>query len=142
MEIKKKNFLLDLSLHRSIDCLSDAEAGKLIKALYNFADDGETTSFKNKMTQMIYEFATESIADNTEKWKTQVRKRRIGGYATAKKIYERDHGQGTFPFRTSDEFYQWKECGIMPNEDVEPDERQQETEFKACKLIDENEDFP
>lgn len=54
--------------------LSDAQAGKLIKGIYEFACNGVTPQFDDGMVQMAFSFISSAIARDAEKYEEKCRK--------------------------------------------------------------------
>ena len=65
----KKSFLLYLDQGEQVSMLSDVEAGKLIKALFDFARSGKRSSLENGMTQMCFSFISAQIARDAEAYR-------------------------------------------------------------------------
>jgi hypothetical protein len=59
--------------------LNDAEAGHLIKAIYNYVKTGEDRPISNEATNMAYMFIKNQLSLDHEKWETTVEKRREAG---------------------------------------------------------------
>ena len=69
MQDVKKSFLLYLDQGEQVSMLSDTEAGKLIKALFEFALNGNRPSFQDGMTQMCFSFISAQIARDAEAYR-------------------------------------------------------------------------
>ena len=65
---EKKSFLIYLDNQKQVNMLTDEQAGKLFKALFEFAKDGTETDFNDGMTAMIFSFMADSIARDTAKY--------------------------------------------------------------------------
>lgn len=71
---EKKSFLIYLDNQKQVNMLTDEQAGKLFKALFEFARSGIETDFKDGMTAMIFSFMADSIARDTAKYKAKCEK--------------------------------------------------------------------
>lgn len=77
----KKSFILYLDNKKQLDMLTDEQAGKLIKALFEFAESGTVPEFNDGMLIMAFSFMSDSIARDSEKYKQKcerLRQNRIG----------------------------------------------------------------
>ncbi len=59
--------------------LTDEQAGKLFKALFEFAKDGTETDFDDGMIAMAFSFMADSIKRDTEKYEQVCESRRASG---------------------------------------------------------------
>lgn len=71
----KKAFLIYKNMGAHVKKLSDAEAGKLFKALFDFSTDGETGANLTPEADMLYGIMCDHIMMDDEKWNI-VRERR------------------------------------------------------------------
>lgn len=70
----KKSFILYFDNKTQFDMLSDAQAGRLIKGIYEFACNGVTPQFDDGMVQMAFSFISSAIARDSEKYEERCRK--------------------------------------------------------------------
>ena len=75
MADKKKSFILYFDEATQFNMLSDAEAGKLIKALFEFAESGTVPDFSEKSTAIVFSFISQQIARDTKKWEKTCKQR-------------------------------------------------------------------
>ena len=66
MKGSKNSFILYMEQGEQIGMLTDAEAGKLIKALFRFAETGEGSPLENGMSKMCFSFISAQIARDTK----------------------------------------------------------------------------
>ena len=66
MKGSKNSFILYFEQGEQVGLLSDAEAGKLFKALFRFAKTGEGAPLENGMTKMCFSFISAQIARDTK----------------------------------------------------------------------------
>ena len=66
MKGSKNSFILYFEQGEQVGLLSDAEAGKLLKALFRFAKTGEGAPLENGMTKMCFSFISAQIARDTK----------------------------------------------------------------------------
>ena len=66
MKGMKNSFILYFEQGEQIGMLTDAEAGKLIKALFRFAETGEGAPLENGMTKMCFSFISAQIARDSK----------------------------------------------------------------------------
>ena len=71
---EKKSFMIYLDNEKQVNMLTDEQAGKLFKALFEFAKDGTETDFKDGMTAMIFSFMADSITRDTAKYNAKCEK--------------------------------------------------------------------
>lgn len=76
--INKKSFILHLDSLDVLNELTDEQAGKLFKAIYNFNCTGETPDFKDLLKVVFMPFQKQFIRD-FEKYEKQVLKNRENG---------------------------------------------------------------
>lgn len=74
----KTSFILFADQAEVINELSDEDAGKLMKAVYNYAATGEVPNFEG-ILKFVFIPIRQSIDKNTEKYNAVVEKRRIAG---------------------------------------------------------------
>lgn len=72
---EKKSFMIYLDNEKQVNMLTDEQAGKLFKALFEFAKDGTETDFNDGMIAMAFSFMTDSIKRDTEKYESICQKR-------------------------------------------------------------------
>lgn len=72
---EKKSFLIYLDNQKQVNILTDEQAGKLFKALFEFAKDGTETDFDDGMIAMAFSFMADSIRRDTEKYELICQKR-------------------------------------------------------------------
>lgn len=65
---KHNSFLLYKSLRASVFDLTDLEAGQLFKAVFEFACDGATTDFSDRMMRSIFREMTNAITRDDERY--------------------------------------------------------------------------
>lgn len=85
MTEEQKSFLMYGNWQPLFSCLSDEDAGKLIKALFDFAVNGIETGCLPPNVEGLYIFMSETIKQNMSKWEESKKKRieagRLGGLA-------------------------------------------------------------
>lgn len=72
---EKKSFMIYLDNEKQVNMLTDEQAGKLFKALFEFAKDGTETDFNDGMIAMAFSFMADSIKRDTEKYESICQKR-------------------------------------------------------------------
>ena len=72
----KKSFILYYDLKEVFDFLTDEEAGKIIKAVFNYEISGELTHFSDRMMASTYKRITDSLDRNKERYRTTCEARR------------------------------------------------------------------
>ena len=72
---EKKSFLIYLDNQKQVNMLTDEQAGKLFKALFEFAKNGTETDFDDGMIAMAFSFLADSIRRDTEKYESICQKR-------------------------------------------------------------------
>ena len=72
---EKKSFMIYLDNEKQVNMLTDEQAGKLFKALFEFAKDGTETDFDDGMIAMAFSFMADSIKRDTEKYESICQKR-------------------------------------------------------------------
>ena len=72
---EKKSFMIYLDNEKQVNMLTDEQAGKLFKALFEFAKDGTETDFNDGMIAMAFSFMTDSIKRDTERYESICQKR-------------------------------------------------------------------
>ena len=82
--MEKNSFILYKDQQEIIDKLSDENAGKLIKAIYQYANTGEIPELNELLSIAIIPFK-QSIDRNSEKWEETKEKRRRAGKISAEK---------------------------------------------------------
>lgn len=82
--MEKNSFILYKDQQEIIDKLSDENAGKLIKAIYKYANTGEIPELNELLSIAIIPFK-QSIDRNSEKWEETKEKRRKAGKISAEK---------------------------------------------------------
>ena len=82
--MEKNSFILYKDQQEIIDKLSDENAGKLIKAIYQYANTGEIPELNELLSIAIIPFE-QSIDRNSEKWEETKEKRRKAGKISAEK---------------------------------------------------------
>lgn len=82
--MEKNSFILYKDQQEVIDKLSDENAGKLIKAIYQYANTGEIPELNELLSIAIIPFK-QSIDRNSEKWEETKEKRRKAGKISAEK---------------------------------------------------------
>ena len=70
----KKSFILYFDNKAQFDMLSDEQAGKLIKGIYEFTCSGVTPQFDDGMVQMAFSFIASAIARDTARYEEKCRK--------------------------------------------------------------------
>ena len=70
-----KSFVMYISNKGQFDLLTDEQAGKLIKALFAYADSGEVIDTDDGMVQMAFSFLSLEIERNFEKYKKTCERR-------------------------------------------------------------------
>lgn len=73
---EKKSFMIYLDNQKQVNMLTDEQAGKLFKALFEFAKDGTETDFDDGMMTMIFSFMADSITRDTAKYNAKCEKNR------------------------------------------------------------------
>ena len=76
---EKKSFILYFDNAKQINMLTDEQAGKLIKAIYQFAVTGEETEFDDIALNIVYGFITDNIRRDTEKYQEVCMRRAENG---------------------------------------------------------------
>ena len=71
---EKKSFMIYLDNEKQVNMLTDEQAGKLFKALFEFAKDGTETDFNDGMIAMAFSFMTDSITRDTAKYNAKCEK--------------------------------------------------------------------
>ena len=71
---EKKSFMIYLDNEKQVNMLTDEQAGKLFKALFEFAKDGTETDFDDGMIAMAFSFMTDSITRDTAKYNAKCEK--------------------------------------------------------------------
>lgn len=72
---EKKSFMIYLDNEKQVNMLTDEQAGKLFKALFEFAKNGTETDFDDGMIAMAFSFMADSIKRDTEKYESICQKR-------------------------------------------------------------------
>ncbi len=72
---EKKSFILYLDTIKQWDMLSDEQAGKLIKALLRYCENGDKLETDDGMLSMAFGFIIAQIDRDSEKWNTIREKR-------------------------------------------------------------------
>ena len=84
--MEKKSLVLYYDIRQPLEELTDAERGKLLLALLDYAQTGVVPEFRGAL-QVAFSFIRGSIDRDTEKWAETVERRRQagrkGGMATA-----------------------------------------------------------
>lgn len=70
-----KSFVMYISNKGQFDLLTDEQAGKLIKALFAYADSGDVIDTDDGMVQMAFSFLSLEIERNFEKYKKTCERR-------------------------------------------------------------------
>lgn len=73
---EKKSFLIYLDNQKQVNMLTDEQAGRLFKALFEFAKNGTETDFDDGMMTMIFSFMADSITRDTAKYNAKCEKNR------------------------------------------------------------------
>lgn len=73
---KKKSFVLYFDCKKQIDMLSDEQAGKLFKALFDFAESDEIPEFSDGMLTMAFSFISAQIERDSVKYEERCEKNR------------------------------------------------------------------
>mgnify|MGYP001057596022 CR=1 FL=1 len=81
----KKSFVLYFDNKTQFDMLSDDQAGKLIKGIYEFVCSGVTPEFEDGMIRMAFSFISAAIVRDTAKYEEKCRKNK----ENVKKRFER-----------------------------------------------------
>ena len=85
MTEEQRSFLMYGNWQPLFSCLSDEDAGKLIKALFDFAVNGSEAGCLPPNIEGLYIFMSETIKQNMSKWEESKKKRieagRLGGLA-------------------------------------------------------------
>lgn len=76
---EKKSFILYLDTIKQWDMLSDEQAGKLIKALLRYCENGDKLETDDGMLSMAFGFIIAQIDRDSEKWNTIREKRSEAG---------------------------------------------------------------
>ena len=71
---RKKSFLIYFDQEKQISLLQDAEAGRLFKALFQFAVHGETPIFEDGMTQMCFSFISAQIERDVQRYEEKCKR--------------------------------------------------------------------
>lgn len=71
----KKSFVLYYDIDDVFSFLTDEEAGKLIKAVFDFELRGTVTEFQDRMMQSSYKRITDSLERNRVKYVEMCKKR-------------------------------------------------------------------
>ena len=89
---EKKSFMIYLDNEKQVNMLTDEQAGKLFKALFEFAKDGTETDFNDGMIAMAFSFMTDSITRDTAKYNAKCEKNKaIALEREANRRAEREH---------------------------------------------------
>ena len=72
---EKKSFMIYLDNEKQVNMLTDEQAGKLFKALFEFAKNGTETDFDDGMIAMAFSFMADSIKRDTVKYESICQKR-------------------------------------------------------------------
>ena len=72
---EKKSFVMYFDMEKQFEMLSDAKAGKLIKALMKYARCKEIPAFHDGMLEMAFSFISTQIDRDSEKYAETCRKR-------------------------------------------------------------------
>jgi len=75
----KNSFLLYKNWGKSINKLSDEEAGKLIKSIFTYVQGREKTEFDELATEMIFDIIVDSLERDLEKYKKTVKRNQENG---------------------------------------------------------------
>ncbi|MBR1555408.1 MAG: hypothetical protein IJ644_08465 [Oscillospiraceae bacterium] len=75
MADKKKSFILYLDRKKELDMLSDEQAGKIFKAVYQYAEDGTESEFDELVLNVIFSVFRSQIDMNAEKYAEICKKR-------------------------------------------------------------------
>lgn len=88
---KKNSFVLYLNALEQWEMLSDEQAGKLVKALFKYADTGEKLQTEDGMLRMAFSFITAQMDRDSEKYAKTCEKRRN----SIKKRWENNNTKNT-----------------------------------------------
>ena len=75
MADKKKSFILYLDRKKELDMLTDEQAGKIIKAVYQYAEDGTEPDFQELALKLVFSIFRSQIDMNAEKYAEICKKR-------------------------------------------------------------------
>lgn len=76
MSEKKKSFLLYVDRKKEISMLSDEQAGKLFKAVFEYADSGTETEFEELALALMFSVFKSQIDANAEKYAEKAERNR------------------------------------------------------------------
>lgn len=85
----KNSFILYSEYSEYFDMLSLEEAGKLIMAIFRYADTGEIAELEG-MSKMAFSFIKNQMDRDCEKWETTVKKRKEAGKKGSDKRWKAD----------------------------------------------------
>ena len=77
--MKKKSFVMYADHIEQIAMLSDAQAGRLLKALMQFVNTGEEPAFEDGMLQLCYSFLIAQVRRDAEKYEQTCKARSAAG---------------------------------------------------------------
>ena len=94
--MEKNSFVLFKEQKEIVDKLSDEDAGKLFKAIFEYVDNGEVPKLTQLLDIVIIPFK-QSIDRNSEKWEQIKEKRSLAGKASAEKRASKNKQNPTNP---------------------------------------------